>query len=100
VVRAHDGEPVHLGVAQWAAHVLREHGVAGSRPATETRFASRTRAAEYRAFNPGSQGSSPWRRTRVPPLVAEQGYAPVSEAGAARHVRSTRTGGTRESAVR
>jgi hypothetical protein len=39
VVRTHDGEPVHLGVAQWAAHVLREHGVAGSKPATETRFA-------------------------------------------------------------
>jgi hypothetical protein len=38
VVRGHVGEPVqfHLGVAQWAAHVLWEHGVAGSRPAAET----------------------------------------------------------------
>jgi hypothetical protein len=36
------------------------------RPVTPKRMpldASRTRAAEYRAFNPASQGSSPWRRT-------------------------------------
>ena len=34
--RSHPRGPVHLGVAQLAAHMLREHGVAGSRPAAET----------------------------------------------------------------
>ena len=33
------GTKFHLGVAQLAAHVLWEHGVAGSRPAAETRQA-------------------------------------------------------------
>jgi hypothetical protein len=39
VVRGHVGEPVqfHLGVAQMAARVFREHEAAGSKPATETR---------------------------------------------------------------
>lgn len=38
--RSHPRVPVShlLGVAQTAAHVLREHGVAGSKPATETKF--------------------------------------------------------------
>src|SRR5437868_1646816 len=58
----------HLGVAQLGAHLLWEQRVAGSNPAAET--------------------------TLIRPLVAELADAPVSEAGVARHVRSTRTEGT------
>jgi hypothetical protein len=54
------------------------------RPVTPKRMlASRTRAAEYRAFNSACQGSSPWRRTNHP-LVAESADAPVLETGAHR----------------
>ena len=67
------------------------------RPVTPKRMpfnASRTRVAENRALTPDGQGSSPWRRTTHNPLVAESADAPVSETGAAGHVRSTRTEGT------
>ena len=52
MVRSHDGEPDHLGVAQWAAHVLREHGVAGSRPATETKMRVRLGVAVAQLAEP------------------------------------------------
>lgn len=64
-----------LGVAQLVAHMLREHGVAGSSPATETSVHSLIYSF-------------------IHPLVAELADAAVSEAVATRHVRSTRTEGT------
>ena len=68
------------------------------RPVTPKRMrlhASRTRAAEYRAFNPASQGSSPWRRTSSQPPCGGTGKrAGLRNRCPHGHVRSTRTEGT------
>ena len=81
-----------------------EHGVAGSNPAAETTSlmrvlgCGRSSMAELRDVTPlvpvRLRPATPKRMRHRNPLVAEQADAPVSETGAARHVRSTRTEGT------
>ena len=87
-----------LRVAQLAAHVLWEHGVGSSNLSAETSIRGACGAvAALRDVTPADVGSIPTTHPIAhPPLVAEQGYAPVSETGAHGHVRSTRTEGTRQ----
>jgi hypothetical protein len=106
VVRSHVGEPVqfHLGVAQWAAHLLWEHGVAGSRPAAETNHQralgrGRSSMAELRDVTPPVP-------VRLRPVIPKRMCNPIipswrnrdtrrsQKPEPAGHVRSTRTEGT------
>ena len=94
-----DQTVVRLGVAvateePWVVNPLVPVRLRPVTPKRMCKNASRTRVAENRALPRTVRVQAPGDAPDNP-LVAESADAPVSETGATRHVRSTRTEGTR-----